>query len=174
MTLNDPPNAFAREERPKIIVEELQLKQCTSRILALKPLAVVALHRLLLLAFELRLHVYAPTKRALIEPPIEFSRKELPEVVLEVHLKQGTSTTLTLRPLAVVASHTLLLMEVLLKLQAHAPAWRALIDPPKAFAPKDCPETVVEAMQPVQRTLLMFTLRPLADVDALELLLLAA
>jgi hypothetical protein len=59
-----------------------------------------------------------------------------PLLVRAPQLEQGASLTLTLTPLADVASHTLLLglLAVTLKLQAFAPMYTTLIDPPRAFA----------------------------------------
>jgi hypothetical protein len=48
-----------------------------------------------------------------------------------MQLEQGASLTLTLTPLADVASHVLLgLLAPLLKLQEFAPMYTTLIDPP--------------------------------------------
>ncbi len=79
----------------------------------LKPLAVVAAHVLLLLALELKLHAYAPTCRALSNPPNEFDPKESLELVVEaMQLEHGASLTRTFRPLAIVASHLLMLSKL--------------------------------------------------------------
>jgi hypothetical protein len=45
-------------------------------------------------------------------------------------LEQRASLTLTLTPLADVTPHTLLLLAAKLKLQAFAPMYTTLIDPP--------------------------------------------
>jgi hypothetical protein len=47
-----------------------------------------------------------------------------------VQLEQGTSLTLTLTPLADVDAHVLLLLSALPRLQAWAPMYTTLIDPP--------------------------------------------
>jgi hypothetical protein len=55
-----------------------------------------------------------------------------PLVVRALQLEQGVSLTLTLTPLADVAAHVLLLglLRAELKLQAFAPMYMTLIDPP--------------------------------------------
>ena len=78
----------------------------------------------------------------------------------------------TLRPLAVVASLTLLLLAARLKLQAYAPRWTALIDPPKAFASQENKALIVEAMQLVQGASMILTLRSFVFVVSHSLLLL--
>ena len=58
-------------------------------------------------------------------------------IVTALQLEEGALLTLTLTPLAVVDPHALLLLAVLLllllelpKLQAYAPTYTTLIDPP--------------------------------------------
>jgi hypothetical protein len=51
------------------VVTALQLAQGALLTITLKPLAFVEAHELLLLAEPLLLHAYAPTCRALIDPP---------------------------------------------------------------------------------------------------------
>ncbi len=57
---------------------------------------------------------------ALNDPPYAFAPLELPRLtaVSALQLEHGASLTLTLRPLACVASHLLVLLPLLLKLQA--------------------------------------------------------
>jgi hypothetical protein len=50
-------------------VTALQFVQEALLILTVRPLASVAVHELLLSALALRLHAYAPTCNALIDPP---------------------------------------------------------------------------------------------------------
>jgi hypothetical protein len=60
-------------------------------------------------------------------------------VVLEaLQFEHAESLTRTDKPLADVAPHTLLLLDAaMLKLQAYAPTYNTLIDPPYKFVPKD-------------------------------------
>jgi hypothetical protein len=70
---------------------------------------------------------------ALIDPPRAFSEKELlPLLVRALQLEQGASLTLTMTPLADVASQVLLLglLAAILVHQALAPMYMTLIDPP--------------------------------------------
>ncbi len=52
-----------------------------------------------------------------------------------MQLEHGVSLALTLKPLAVVAAHVLLLLASELRLHAYAPMYMALSDPPNEFAP---------------------------------------
>jgi hypothetical protein len=82
----------------------------TSLILTLTPLASVVAHELLLLLYLLKLHAYAPMYSALIDPPYEFAPKEPTELVVKaLQSVQDALFKLTVTPLAVVASHELLL-----------------------------------------------------------------
>ena len=72
MTLSDPPNEFA--PKPLFAKDlELQLEHVVLRTLTARLLAFDASHVLLLLAFKLKLHAYAPTCRELSDPPNEFA-----------------------------------------------------------------------------------------------------
>jgi hypothetical protein len=51
------------------LVKALQFVQGALLMLTIRPLAFVAAHELLLLAKKLKLHAYAPTCNALIDPP---------------------------------------------------------------------------------------------------------
>jgi hypothetical protein len=138
-TLSDPPKEFAPKElleSLELVVSATQLEHGVSLTITLKPLTVVAAQVLLLLASELRLHAYAPTCRALSDPPYEFNPKELLEPVeVAMQLEHGVSLTRTLKPLAVVAAQVLLLLADELSLHAYAPTCRALSNPPNEFAP---------------------------------------
>ena len=87
------------------------------------------------------------------------------------------SLTCTETPLAVVAPHILLLLleAALLRLQAYAPMYKTLIDPPYEFAPKDRevpPIVVVEALERAEEELSTRTVTPLTSVAPQALLLL--
>ena len=84
------------------------------------------------------------------------------------------SLTCTETPLAVVAPHILrLLLEAAwLKLQAYAPMYKTLIDPPYEFAPKDERLLVLKALQFEHPESLTCTETPLAVVASHILLLL--
>ena len=77
---------------------------------------------------------------ALNDPPYELAPLEFPELTLvsALQLEHGASLTLTVKLLAFVASHLLVLLAalLLLALQLHAcpPTYMALIDPPCEFA----------------------------------------
>ncbi len=78
--------------------------------------------------------------KTLIDPPYEFAPKEpLLLLVKALQFEHPESLTCTETPLAVVASHILLLLleAAKLKLQAYEPMYKTLIDPPNEFAPKD-------------------------------------
>ncbi len=79
---------------------------------------------------------------------------------------------LTLKPLAIVAPHELLLLDNSLSLQAYAPKYTTLIDPPYEFAALDTLLLLVKELQLEQGALLTPTLKPLAIVAPHELLLL--
>ena len=76
------------------------------------------------------------------------------------------SLTCTETPLAVVASHILrlLLEAALLKLQAYAPTYKTLIDPPYEFAPKESRLLVLKTLQLEHPESLTCTETPLAVV----------
>ncbi len=76
------------------------------------------------------------------------------------------SLTCTETPLAVVASHMLLLLleEAKLKLQAYAPTYKTLIDPPYEFAPKELLLLLVKALQFEHPESLTCTETPIAVV----------
>ncbi len=113
----------------------LQLEQDILRTLTERPLAFDASHVLLLLALEPELHAYAPTCRALSDPPYEFAPSDHQVLVVSAtQLTHGASLTRTLKPLAVVAAHVLLLA-LKLRLHANAPTCMTLSDPPNEFAP---------------------------------------
>ncbi len=92
---------------------------------------------------------------------------------MAMQLEQGAALTRTLKPLAVVAAHALLLLASELRLHAYPPTCMALSDPPYEFAPKEFWELEVVAMQLEHGTSLTRTLKPIAVVAAHELLLLA-
>ncbi len=128
------------------MLKALQFEHPESLTCTETPLAVVASHilRLLLKTALLQLQAYAPTYKTLIDPPYEFDPKdEKPLLLKALQLEHPESLTRTETPLAVVASHMLLLLLLLLlesaklSLQAYEPMYKALIDPPYEFAPKD-------------------------------------
>ena len=84
------------------------------------------------------------------------------------------SLTCTETPLAVVASHILLLLleASALKLQAYAPMYKTLIDPPYEFDPKEVLLLVLKALQVEHPESLTCTETPLAVVAPHILLLL--
>jgi hypothetical protein len=77
-------------------------------------------------------------------------------------------------PLTLDTSHVLLLLlkAESLKLQAYAPTYKTLIEPPYKFAPKDLSPLVVKALQFQHAESLTCTDTPLADVASHLLLLL--
>ncbi len=93
-------------------------------------------------------------------------------------LTQGAWPTIALTPLTLVPSHALLLLLLasLVKLQAYAPTYTALTDPPYEFAPLEPPLLVVKALQLEQGTSLTLSISPFTFVrlQALLLMLLAA
>ena len=81
----------------------------------------------------------------------------------------------TLTPLADVAPHVLLLglSAPALKLQAYAPMYNTLIDPPYEFAARDTPPiVVVEALEWTEEAFSTRTTTPLTSVAPQVLLLL--
>jgi hypothetical protein len=141
-TLIDPPYEFAPEEPRLVVLKALQFEHPESLTRTETPLAVVASHTLLLLleAASLKLQAYAPTYKTLIDPPYEFDPKEpLLVVAKALQFEHPESLTCTETSLAVVASHIprLLLKAATLRLQAYAPTYKTLIDPPYEFTPKD-------------------------------------
>ncbi len=97
--------------------------QGASLTLTLRPLAVVAAQVLALFGDtpvpSLRLKAYAPTCKALNDPPYEFVERETSMVAATaLQSEQGELRTTTERSPAVVAAHTLLLLEAIF--QAHA------------------------------------------------------
>ena len=58
---------------------------------------------------SLRLHAWAPTCRALSDPPNEFAPEESPEISVEAtQLEQDAFETSKVKPFAAVAAHVLL------------------------------------------------------------------
>jgi hypothetical protein len=160
------------------LVKALQFKHAESLTRTETPLAVVASHILLLLleAALLKLQAYAPTYKTLIDPPYEFAPKVLELLVVKaLQFEHPESLTCTETPLAVVALHKLLLLleAALLKLQAYAPTYKTLIDPPYEFAPRETPPiVVVEALERTEEALSTRTVTPLTSVAPQVLLLL--
>ena len=113
--------------------------------------------------------------KLLIDPPYEFAPKELVPLVLKaLQFEHPESLTCTETPLAVVASHMLLLLleEAKLKLQAYAPMYKTLIDPPYEFAPKELVPLALKTLQFEHPESLTCTETPLAVVASHILLLL--
>ncbi len=136
------------------MLEALQSAHAESLTCTETPLADVAPHTLLLLleAKLLKLQAYAPTYNTLIDPPYEFAPKELPDLLVlkALQSEHAESLTCTETPFADVASHMLLLLleAALLKLQAYAPTYNTLINPPYEFAPTEfLPMVNVEALE---------------------------
>ena len=84
---------------------------------------------------------------------------------------------MALTPLTLVLSHALLLLLLTpkVKLQAYAPTYTALTDPPYEFAPLEPSLLVVKALQLEQGTSLTFSINPfkVVPLHALLLMLLA-
>ncbi len=103
-------------------------------MLTLSPLAVVVPHELKLLSALLVLEVYAPTCRALIDPPKAFAPSTIEEETVATQLKQGVLLMITFKSLAVKEPHelptTVKRFPEPPKLQEDAPMYRAFIDPP--------------------------------------------
>jgi hypothetical protein len=159
------------------VLEALQSEHAESLTCTDKLFADVAPHMLLLLdEAMLKLQAYAPTYNTLIDPPYEFAPKDpVPLVLKALQSEHAESLTCTDKPLADVAPHTLLLLllkAAVLKLQAYAPTYNTLIDPPYEFAPKDPVPLVLKALQSEHAESLTCTDKPLADVAPHTLLLL--
>jgi hypothetical protein len=160
------------------VLKALQFEHPESLTCTETPLADVAPQMLLLLleAAWLRLQAYAPTYNTLIDPPYEFAPKDSsPLVALKaLQSEHPESLTCTETPLADVAPHMLLLIleRAKLKLQAYAPTYNTLIDPPYEFAAADPPLLVLKALQSEHPESLTCTETPLADVAPHMLLLL--
>jgi hypothetical protein len=168
-TLIDPPYELAPNKVSPLVVTALQLKHAASRMLTLKPLAIVAPQMLLVLlpAVLLKLHAYPPMYTTLIDPPYEFARPEKRMlVVIALQLKHDASRMITLKPLANVAPHLLLvlLLSRVLKLHAYPPICATLIDPPYEFAPLESNPFFVTALQWEQAAPMTLTLNLLALV----------
>ncbi len=91
-----------------------------------------------------------------------------------LQFEHAESLTCTETPLADVAPHmALLLLEAaLLQLQAYAPTYNTLIDPPYEFAPEDWVPLVLKALQFEHAEPLTCTETLIADVVPHMLLLL--
>jgi hypothetical protein len=176
-TLIDPPYEFAPWEL-RLVLKELQFEHPESLTCTETPLAVVAPHtlRLLLEAAKLKLQAYAPTYNTLIDPPYEFApNKSLLLLLKALQFEHPESLTCTETPLAVVAPHIVRLLPktALLRLQAYAPMYKTLIDPPYEFAPREMPPiVVVEALEWTEEALSTRTVTPLTSVAPQVLLLL--
>ncbi len=81
-----------------------------------------------------------------------------------LQLKHSELLTWTATPLAVVASHLLLLEAALLELQEYAPMYSTLIDPPYALAPNISNWPVLDATQFKHLELLACTETSFANV----------
>jgi hypothetical protein len=141
-TLIDPPYEFTPKVlAPRLMLEAVQFQHTDSLTCTDTPLAWVASQLLLVIpilgAALLKLHAYAPTYNTLIDPPYEFPPKVLaPRLILEaLQFRHTELLTCTDTPLAVVASHLLLLLldAALLKLHEYAPTYNTLVDPPYEF-----------------------------------------
>jgi hypothetical protein len=162
------------------LLTALQLEQPESLTCTDTPLTLVASHLLLVEAAKLLLQEYAPIYSALIAPPYEFAPRDVPpELLTALQLEQPESLTCTDTPLTLVASHLLLLLAVLLKLQEYAPTYNTLIAPPYEFAPRDCAMlefrsklTCVIAVQSIEVACRTRTSTPITSVAPHVLLLL--
>jgi hypothetical protein len=159
------------------MIKALQFQHAESLTCTDTPLADVASHLLLLLleTASLKLQAYAPTYNTLIDPPYELTPQDPPTLALKaLQFQHAESLTCTDTPLADVDSHLLLLLldTAALKLQAYAPMYSTLIDPPYEFAPKDAVPLVLKALQFQHAESLTCTDTPLADVASHLLLLL--
>ncbi len=176
-TLIDPPYEFAPKESSPLLLKALQFEHAESLTCTDKLIADVASQLLLLLleAARLRLQAYAPTYNTLIDPPYEFAPKELPPLVVlkALQFEHAESLTCTDTPIADVASQLLLLLleAARLKLQAYAPTYNTLIDPPYEFAPSEISSTDVEALELSEEVLCARTSTPLTFVAPQVLLL---
>jgi hypothetical protein len=177
-TLIDPPYEFAPKDWVPLVLKALQFEHAESLTCTDKPLADVASHMLLLLLLEaalLKLQAYAPTYNTLIDPPYEFAPEDWVPLVLEaLQSEHAELLTCTDKPLDDVASHMLLLLleAAWLQLQAYAPTYNTLIDPPYEFAPKDWVPLVLKELQSEHAESLTCTDKPLANVAPHTLLLL--
>ncbi len=178
-TLIDPPYEFApKDANLSLVLKALQFEHAESLTCTETPLADVAPHvMLLLLEAEFpKLQAYAPTYNTLIDPPYEFAPLDWISLVLKaLQFEQAESLTCTETPLANVAPHVMLLLleAALLKLQAYAPIYNTLIDPPYEFAPRDgTPSVVVEALVLTEEAFCTRTTTALTSVAPQALLLL--
>jgi hypothetical protein len=91
-----------------------------------------------------------------------------------LQFEQAKLLTWTETPLADVVPHMLLLLldASTLKLQAYAPTYNTLIDPPYEFAPKEFSALLLKTLQSEHAESLACTETSLADVDSHMLLLL--
>jgi hypothetical protein len=111
---------------------------------------------------------------ALIDPPYEFAPRESPPLVVKaLQFEHPKLLTCTLTPLAFVAPHVLLLLASKLRLQAYAPTYNTLNDPPYEFAPNEVSE-VIEASESIEEVFWTETCTPVACVYPQVLLLLFA
>jgi hypothetical protein len=94
-------------------------------------------------------------------------------VVNALQFEHSKLLTCTLTPLAFVAPQVLLLLASWLRLQAYAPMYSTLIDPPYEFAPKDKSE-VVDASESTEEVFWTETCMPVASVCPQVLLLLVS
>jgi hypothetical protein len=97
----------------------------------------------------------------------------LPLDVTALQLTHGAWLTIALTPLTLVPSQALLLLLLMpmVKLQAYAPTYTALTDPPYEFALRKFPVLIVEALQLEQGTSLTFSMSPFTVVPSQALLL---
>ncbi len=143
-------------------------------------LALVAAHKLLLLlsAPPLQLNEYAPMYMILIDPPYEFAAVDEPLLVelTALQLEHAVSVTLTLTSLTDVDPQMLLLLlkgpSKSFKLQAYAPIYIMLIDPPYELADVENPSVDVSAWESKECTFAMRTATMPTDVAPHVLLLL--
>ena len=152
-----------------MVLKALQFEHAESLTCTETPFADVTPHMLLLLlgALWLRLQAYAPTYNTLIDPPYEFAPEDaVPLVLTAVQFEHAESLTCTETSLADVAPHVMLLLleAEFPKLQAYAPTYNTLIDPPYEFAPKDWVPLVLKALQFEHAESLTYTKTLLADV----------
>jgi hypothetical protein len=125
-TLIDPPYEFAPKDERLLVLKALQFEHPESLTCTETPLAVVALHMLLLLLETalFRLQAYPPMYRTLIDPPYEFAAREMPPIVVveALVLTEEAFCTRTTTPLTSVAPQVLLLLPLeSLRLHAYAP-----------------------------------------------------
>ncbi len=160
------------------MLKALQFEHAESLTCTETPLAEVISHMLLLLlgAALLQLQAYAPTYNTLINPPYEFVPKDSVPLVLEaLQSEHAEPLTCTETLLADVAPHMLLMLlkPETLKLQAYAPTYNTLIDPPYEFAPREMPPNVdVDALELIEDAFSTRTTTPLTSVAPQVLLML--